>query len=96
MFFSSLTLVREVSRSLNSIFDLMARDVREACPDHPLAVYQVSGEYAMLYHASKNGVFDLNDAVLEVCNGFLRAGANILITYFTPLLLQHLSSSQKK
>lgn len=66
------------------------RDVREAAPDHPLAVYQVSGEYAMIWHAAQNGVFDLKAAVMESMNGFFRAGANIIITYYVPQLLDWL------
>lgn len=34
----------------------------------------MSGEYAMLYHASKAGVFDLKDAVLESLQSMRRAG----------------------
>jgi porphobilinogen synthase len=56
-------------------------------PDHPLAVYQVSGEYAMLWHAAKAGALDLKTAVLESLVAFRRAGANILITYYAPQLL---------
>lgn len=40
----------------------------------PIATYQVSGEYAMIYHAHKAGVFTLKDGVMESLNGALRAG----------------------
>jgi porphobilinogen synthase len=53
----------------------------------PIAVYHVSGEYAMLWHAAAAGAFDLKTAVLETLVGFRRAGADILITYYTPRLL---------
>ena len=43
-------------------------------PHHPLAIYQVSGEYAMLYHAAQNGVFDLQTVVMETVGGMRRAG----------------------
>ena len=43
-------------------------------PNHPLAVYQVSGEYAMLYHASQNGSFNLKEVVMESLTGIRRAG----------------------
>uniref|UniRef100_A0A0A9XN56 Delta-aminolevulinic acid dehydratase n=2 Tax=Lygus hesperus TaxID=30085 RepID=A0A0A9XN56_LYGHE len=56
-------------------------------PTYPLFVYQVSGEYAMIYHAAKNGAIDLRKAVEESITGFRRAGADCIITYFTPLLL---------
>ena len=57
----------------------------------PIACYQVSGEYAMLYHAAKAGAFDLRRAVLETMTGYMRAGADILITYFTPVILDWLA-----
>ncbi len=56
----------------------------------PIAVYHVSGEYAALVHGANHGVFQLKSAVTEVMTSFKRAGANIIITYFTPLLLKWL------
>ncbi len=47
----------------------------------------------MLVHGGNNGAFDLKTAVLETLNGFQRAGASILITYFTPDVLAWLSES---
>lgn len=54
----------------------------------PIAVYQVSGEFAMLYHGANNGAFELRDAVMESMTSFFRAGCSIIITYFTPQLLE--------
>ncbi|TPX67947.1 porphobilinogen synthase [Spizellomyces sp. 'palustris'] len=68
----------------------IVRDAKELLPDLPLAIYQVSGEYAMLWHAAQNGVFELRAGVMESLQAALRAGANILITYYTPLLLDWL------
>ncbi|KAJ3090618.1 hypothetical protein HK100_007386, partial [Physocladia obscura] len=65
----------------------LVRDAKEQYPDLPVAVYQVSGEYAMLYHAAQNKVFDLKVGVLEATEACLRAGASIIITYYTPQLL---------
>ena len=59
-------------------------------PTLPIAIYHVSGEYAMLHHAAAAGAFDLRTAVIESLNGACRAGANIIITYFAPLLLDWL------
>ncbi|XP_008422915.1 delta-aminolevulinic acid dehydratase [Poecilia reticulata] len=56
-------------------------------PSHPLAVYNVSGEYAMLWHGAKAGAFDLRAAVMEAMTAFRRAGADIIISYYTPELL---------
>lgn len=57
-------------------------------PNIPIAVYQVSGEYTMLVEAANKGVFDLQRVVIETLLSFKRAGANTIITYFTPLILQ--------
>ena len=48
----------------------------------PTAVYQVSGEYAMLKAAFANGWLDEDKIVLESLLGFKRAGADIILTYF--------------
>jgi len=53
----------------------------------PVAAFQVSGEYAMLHHASAAGAFDLQKGVMESLAGIRRAGADILITYFAPQAL---------
>lgn len=50
--------------------------------DVPIAVYNVSGEYAMLAAAIANGWLDAERAVDEVLTSFVRAGADIVITYF--------------
>ncbi len=50
--------------------------------DVPLAVYNVSGEYAMLQAAIANGWLDGATAIDELLTCFVRAGADIVITYF--------------
>ncbi|KAJ3303420.1 hypothetical protein HDV03_003787 [Kappamyces sp. JEL0829] len=70
----------------------IVRDAKELCPDHPIAIYQVSGEYAMLYHAAQSGVVSMKDGVMESLVSARRAGATILISYFTPLVLEWLAS----
>ena len=54
----------------------------------PVACYQVSGEYAMLYHAAKAEALDLETAVMESLTGLRRAGADSIISYFTPDVLK--------
>uniref|UniRef100_A0A3Q2PPA9 Delta-aminolevulinic acid dehydratase n=1 Tax=Fundulus heteroclitus TaxID=8078 RepID=A0A3Q2PPA9_FUNHE len=66
--------------------DIM-REVKDKFPTHPLAVYNVSGEFAMLWHGAKAGAFELRAAVMEAMTAFRRAGADIIITYYTPELL---------
>ena len=50
----------------------------------PLAIYQVSGEYRMLYYAAKHGALDLKQSVLENFYSHKRAGANLILSYYTP------------
>jgi len=47
----------------------------------PMAVYNVSGEYAMLKLAGINGLIDYDRVVMETMIAFKRAGANIIISY---------------
>uniref|UniRef100_G3T0F6 Delta-aminolevulinic acid dehydratase n=1 Tax=Loxodonta africana TaxID=9785 RepID=G3T0F6_LOXAF len=68
----------------------IVREVKDKHPELPLAVYHVSGEFAMLWHGAQAGAFDLKAAVLEAMTAFRRAGADIIITYYTPQLLQWL------
>jgi porphobilinogen synthase len=49
----------------------------------PTAVYHVSGEYAMVKAAAEKGVFDERAAVLEIMTALKRAGADIIVTYWT-------------
>ena len=49
----------------------------------PTAVYNVSGEYAMLKAAAQNGWIDEKSAVLELMTSFRRAGADLIITYWS-------------
>jgi porphobilinogen synthase len=55
-------------------------DLRQAFP-HPLAVYNVSGEYSMVKAAAARGWIDERAIVLENWHAFRRAGADIIITY---------------
>jgi len=56
------------------------REVKDAS-QLPLAVYNVSGEYAMVKAAAANGWIDEKRVVLETMIGFKRAGADIILTY---------------
>ncbi|MDQ6766848.1 MAG: porphobilinogen synthase [Candidatus Eremiobacteraeota bacterium] len=48
----------------------------------PVAVYSVSGEYAMVKAAARNGWLDESRVVDEMLVGFKRAGADAIVTYF--------------
>jgi len=60
--------------------DVVTR-VRDAV-DVPVAVYSVSGEYAMIKAAARNGWLDEERVVDEMLVGFKRAGADIIVSYF--------------
>ena len=56
------------------------RDATEAF-DAPMGAYQVSGEYAMLQAAIRNGWLDEERAILESLTCIKRAGASFILTY---------------
>ena len=58
----------------------IVRQVRDRI-DRPVAVYNVSGEYAMVKAAAQNGWIDEKRIVLETLLSMKRAGADIIITY---------------
>lgn len=60
-----LDIVREIRTSFNA----------------PVAAYNVSGEYAMLKAAARNGWLDERAAVLETLTSIARAGASMIVTY---------------
>ena len=49
----------------------------------PLGVYQVSGEYAMIKFAAQAGALDEARVVRETLGAFKRAGADMILSYFT-------------
>jgi len=63
--FSYLDIVRDVKNKFN----------------HPLAVYNVSGEYAAVKDGVKNGFWDEREIVSEIISSIKRAGADFIITY---------------
>ena len=60
---------------------------------YPVAVYNVSGEYAMLKAAAANGWLDEKSAALEMLTSFRRAGADIILTYWASEAARWLKSS---
>ena len=58
------------------------RAVRERF-DAPLAAYNVSGEYAMVKAAGAAGMLDEQAAALESLTAIKRAGADIVVSYWT-------------
>ena len=68
--------------------DVLA-DVRREF-DHPVAAYNVSGEYAMLHAAAEKGWLDLEETAHESLLSLKRAGADLIITYFAEDLAERL------
>jgi porphobilinogen synthase len=58
------------------------RAAREAF-DAPIAAYNVSGEYAMVKAAARSGWLDERQAALESLTAIKRAGADLIISYWT-------------
>jgi len=56
------------------------REVKDAT-NLPMAVYNVSGEYAMVKAAAANGWIDEKRVVMETMISFKRAGADMILTY---------------
>ena len=50
--------------------------------DLPLAAYQVSGEFAMIEAAARNGWIERERVILESLTSIRRAGASIILTYY--------------
>jgi len=50
--------------------------------DHPIAAYQVSGEYSMIKAASANGWLEEDRVVMESLIALRRAGADLILSYF--------------
>ncbi len=59
----------------------IVRDIRDAV-DVPVAVYQVSGEYAMLKAAAAQGWLDHDAVMMEQITAIKRAGAHMIASYF--------------
>ncbi|MFD1016939.1 porphobilinogen synthase [Winogradskyella rapida] len=63
-----------------SYLDIL-RDIKNEV-DVPVAVYQVSGEYAMIKAAAEKGWLNHDQVMLETTMAFKRAGADIITSYF--------------
>jgi porphobilinogen synthase len=89
---NALEALREVEQDLEEGADIVMvkpavpyldviRRVKDAF-EYPTAAYHVSGEYAMLKAAARNGWIDERRAMLETLTSIRRAGADIVITYY--------------
>ncbi|HIR26148.1 MAG TPA: porphobilinogen synthase [Candidatus Egerieimonas faecigallinarum] len=75
-----------------SYLDMITK-VREAT-NVPVAAYSVSGEYAMVKAAAKNGWIDEDRIICEMAVGTYRAGAQIYLTYFAKELARFMDEGR--
>lgn len=73
---ADILMVKPATVYLDVVADIRAHSAR------PLAVYHVSGEYAMVKIAGANGAIDEKAVVMETMLAFKRAGADLILTYF--------------
>ncbi|WP_417888494.1 porphobilinogen synthase [Xanthomarina gelatinilytica] len=69
----------------------IVRDIKNEV-DVPVAVYQVSGEYAMLKAAAEKGWLDHDAVMMEQITAIKRAGADIIASYFAKDVVRLLNS----
>ncbi|KAB7732933.1 porphobilinogen synthase [Rudanella paleaurantiibacter] len=60
----------------------------------PITAYNVSGEYAMIKAAARNGWLDGDRAMMETLLSIKRAGADVILTYFAKEAAKQLNSRQ--
>ncbi len=75
-----------------AFLDIM-RDVRNQT-HLPLVAYNVSGEYAMVKAAAQNGWINEDQIVKEILVGMKRAGADLIITYFSKEVAKRLNKQR--
>ena len=73
---ADMVMVKPASHYLDVLADVAAAS------DVPVAAYQVSGEYAMIAAAAERGWIDREAAASESVTAIVRAGADIVLTYF--------------
>jgi porphobilinogen synthase len=74
---ADMVMVKPALAYLDVIADVAAH------VDVPVAAYHVSGEYAMIHAAGERGWIDPDAVALEHLTAIKRAGADIILTYFT-------------
>lgn len=74
---ADMVMVKPAVAYLDVIHDIAGR------VDVPVAAYHVSGEYAMIRAAGERGWIDTDAVALEHLTAIKRAGASIILTYFT-------------
>ncbi|WIK64093.1 porphobilinogen synthase [Gleimia hominis] len=73
---ADMVMVKPAASYLDVVADVAAKS------QVPVAAYQVSGEYAMVEAAASNGWLDRDRVIAESITGIVRAGADIVLTYW--------------
>ena len=73
---ADMVMVKPASHYLDVLADVAAAS------EVPVAAYQVSGEYAMIQAAAERGWIDRDAAAAESVTSIVRAGADVVLTYF--------------
>lgn len=96
-------VLREVEQDINEGADIIMvkpalayldviRRVRDTF-NHPVAAYNVSGEYAMVKATAQRGWLDEQRVVMEILTAIKRAGADIILTYHAKDVARWLQST---
>lgn len=85
---ADILMVKPATVYLDVVADIRAHSAR------PLAVYHVSGEYAMIRIAAANGAIDEKAVVMETMLAFKRAGADLILTYFAEQIADWLAGEE--
>ncbi|XP_049887997.1 delta-aminolevulinic acid dehydratase isoform X2 [Pectinophora gossypiella] len=67
----------------------IVKQTKDQFPNHPLFIYQVSGEYAMISRSGDSN--EVQTTLMETLTCMRRAGADCIITYFAPVILSIIS-----
>ena len=63
---------------------------------HPLAAFNVSGEYSLVKAGAKQGMIDERGTVMEILQSIKRAGADLIITYFAKEVAKILQETEDR
>jgi porphobilinogen synthase len=83
----------EMIKPALSYLDVISAARREF--DHPIAAYNVSGEYSMVKAAGRLGWIDEKQVMMEILTSIKRAGADLIITYHALEAAKILKSARK-
>ncbi len=87
---ADILMVKPAGMYLDIISDL------QKISELPIAAYQGSGEYAMIAAAAASGAISRREAVLESLLACKRAGARVILSYFTPEVLDYLAHGEEE